>query len=568
MLRGSETMNKEPLDADVIIVGAGPFGLVLAHELGRRNIRTILFNDRESTTPHPQAGATQARTMEHYRRLGFADRIRAAGLPADYPTDVAYFTRFTGHEMSRLELPSSGEAAALARDPAISAHAAELPHRLSQMFVEQILREEAEPLASLDMRFGWRVTGFVENDEHVAVQTEAPDSAAATFTARYLVGADGGRSGIRRQLGINYQGVRDTDRPFLAGQMYATFFRAPAVYDIIPHRLAWQYWAINAESRGMMLSTDGVGGFVYMTQLRPGDDPATMTDDRIKALIYGAMGHEFLLEIIARSPWTAGLSLVAERFQAGRVFLGGDAVHLFTPTGGLGYNTAVEDAVNLGWKLAATLSGWGGPQLFDSYEVEREPVARRNTAYARAFAESLGRFSVPPEIEEDSAAGIAARADIGTYLLNHARAEFNIPGVTLGARYDGSPIIVTDGTQPPPDSPSDYQQTACPGGRAPHAWLSDGRSLYDALGFEFNLLRLGDADIEPFVTAARARGVPLTVVDLTDENLSGLYEAKLALLRPDQIVCWRGTSAPSDIDAMFATVTGSGLTSKTQDAVQ
>ncbi len=550
-------MTASELDADVLIAGGGPCGLVLAIELGRRGIRTALFNDRPSTTPHPAAGASQARTMEHYRRLGFVKRVRAAGLPPDYPTDVAYFTRFLNWELSRFQLPGSADAQKQARSLSGSWSVAELPHRCAQMYIERILRDEAEQLPSVSLHFGSRVAGFTEYPDHVEAEVVSADGAVEKHTASYLVGAEGARGAIRKQLDISYLGERNTDRPFLAGQMYSTFFRSTEIYDLIPHARAWQYWAINTERRGMMLAVDGKGGFVYMTQLRPGEDPATLSDDVIKGLIYGAVGKPFDLEIITRSPWTAGLMLVAERFQQGRVFLGGDSVHLFTPTGGLGYNTAVEDAVNLGWKLAGAVQGWGGPELLASYEQERKPVALRNTKYARTFAESIGRFTVPAAVEEASEAGEEARRFAGDYLLNHARAEFNIPGVTLGARYDGSPLIVSDGTQPPADSANVYEPSACPGGRAPHAWLADGRSLYDAFHFEFTLLQLGQgADPEPILEAARKFGVPLMLLNLVAEDLRSLYGADMALIRPDQMVCWRGDTSPADPNTLIAAITG------------
>lgn len=548
------------LDADVVVVGGGPCGLVMAHELGRRGIRTMLFNERPDTTPYPAAGATQARTMEHYRRLGLSEKVRAAGLPPSYPTDVAYFTRFAATELSRFELPASRDAGELIQTMTGSWSAAELPHRCAQMYVERILREGAEQLPSVSLQFGWKVTGFTDHGDHVAVEVASPGGEIVSRTASYLVAADGARSGVRKALDTVYEGERMVDRPFLAGQMYATYFRSAAVYDLIPHRRAWQYWAINPERRGMILSLNGRDEFVHTTQLRPGELPEQLSDAAVRELIHSAMGQSFELEIIARSPWTAGLTLVAERFQAGRAFMGGDAVHLFTPTGGLGYNTAVEDAVNLGWKLAATVKGWGGPRLLESYEAERKPVAKRNTGYARAFAESLGRFAVPAEIEDDNEKGAAERQAVGEYLLRHARAEFNIPGVTFGARYDGSPVIVSDGTEPPPDSAGVYQPTACPGGRAPHTWLADGRSLYDALSFEFTLLLLGGAADggAPIVAAADARGVPLTVLDLIAEGLRDLYEADLAIVRPDQIVCWRGDGFSGDPDELLDLITGYG----------
>ena len=250
------------------------------------------------------------------------------------------------------------------------------------------------------------------------------------------------------------------------------------------------------------------------------------------------------IEIIARSAWNAGYTLVAEKFQRGRIFLGGDAVHLFTPTGGLGYNTAVEDAVNLGWKLSAVLKGWGGPNLLDTYEAERQAIAKRNTMYARGFADSMGLFVAPPEIEDEDPAGDAARKLTGDHFNHHARFEFNIPGITFGGRYDGSPIVISDGTAPPPDAVNSYQPSGCPGGRAPHLWLGDGRSLYDALGFEFTLIQLGDVavDATPFRAAADAQKIPLSVVTIEGAEARELYGADLVLIRPDQIVAWRGNS--------------------------
>ena len=259
-------------------------------------------------------------------------------------------------------------------------------------------------------------------------------------------------------------------------------------------------------------------------------------------MFHAALGKPLDVEIIARSSWTAGYTLVAEKFQRGRVFLGGDAAHLFTPTGGLGYNTAVEDAVNLGWKLAAAVKGWGGPHLLDTYEVERQAIARRNTSYARSFAASIGGYIPPAELEDEGPTGEAARRAAGDYLNAHARAEFNIPGVTFGGRYDNSPITISDGTPPPPDAANTYVPTACPGGRAPHIWLSDGRSLFDTFGPEFSLLRLGPrtSDTTQFVEAAKALSIPLTVVDAASEETHELYGAELALVRPDQIIAWRG----------------------------
>jgi hypothetical protein len=247
---------------------------------------------------------------------------------------------------------------------------------------------------------------------------------------------------------------------------------------------------------------------------------------------------------------------VAERFGIGRVFIGGDAAHLFTPTGGLGYNTAVEDAVNLGWKLAAVLKGQAAPRLLESYEAERRPLAQRNTAYAKGFADSLG-IAPPPEIEHDTPAGREARRCAGEHFARHGAAEFNIPGITFGGRYDGSPAIVSDGSAPPPDRANVYVPTACPGGRPPHLWLADGRSLYDAFGFEWTLLRLAGDQGSAFEEEARRAHIGLTVIELRTPEARELYGADLALIRPDQIVAWRGNDEGA-AGAVLARLTGRG----------
>ncbi len=547
------------IDASVIIAGGGPAGLMLAIELGRRGINTLLLSERPSTTTFPQANATQARTMEHYRRLGFADAVRAIGMPADYPTDVAYFTRIANYELARFELPAARETRDLIKTMSGSWSAAELPHRGSQLYVERVLRAEAEKLPSVTLKFGWRVERFTQDSDHITVTaTRVETGEKQVFAGSFLAGCDAARSVVRRQLGFHYQGESGVARDYMGGRMLSIWLRAPELYRAIPHKPAWQYWAVNRMQRGLLVALDGKEQFIFMFQLRPEQDEGAITDDWAKEALYAALGCACPIEIISRLPWTAGLTLVAEHFQQDRVFLLGDAVHLFTPTGGLGYNTAIEDAVNLGWKLAAVIKGWGGSSLLASYESERRKVALRNTNFARYFANSIGNFIAAPELEEDSMAGAAARVEAGIYLNRHAREEFNIPGITFGARYDGSPVIVGDGTAPPQDRANLYVPSATPGGRAPHAWLGDGRSLYDCFGFEFSLLRLGPQppDAASFLDAAQARGVPLSVIDRPEAELRDLYGADLALIRPDQIVAWRGNRVPQDVYKVLATLTG------------
>ncbi len=549
----------ESFDADVVIAGGGPCGLVLANELGRRGVRTLLLTEKPSTTTFPQANATQARTMEHYRRLGFAAQVRALGLPPDYPTDVTYWTRFASYELARFALPASGRARDLVKRLGGSWSAAELPHRCSQMYIERVLREEAEKHPSVRLQFSWRVTGFSDHGDRVEIAAEPTDGGAPrVFTSRYLVAADGPRSIARKALGISFLGESGAVREYMGGPQHAIHFRSGDLLARIAGAKAWQYISVNRDRRGVLLPLDGTQSFVFHAQLKSDEAGREFSDDDARALFFAALGSECDMDLVERRSWIAGYTLVAERFGAGRVLLGGDAVHLFTPTGGLGYNTAVEDAVNLGWKLAALVHGWGGRDLLASYEAERKPVARRNTVFARGFADSVGLYQIPDTIEDATPEGAAARREAGRHLYNHARAEFDIPGVTFGARYDGSPLIVANGAYPPPDEANVYVPSSVPGGRAPHLWLDDGRSLYDALGFEFTLLRLGKraADGERLPAAATARGVPLAVVDIAEDRARDLYEADLALIRPDQIVAWRGNRLPDDSAALLAKVTG------------
>jgi 2-polyprenyl-6-methoxyphenol hydroxylase-like FAD-dependent oxidoreductase len=538
---------------DVLIAGAGPFGLMLACELGRRGIDCLLIDPKIRIADAAQANATQARTMEHFRRLGLAAAIRALGLPPDHPTDIGYFTRFTGKELARLPLPTAREAAENVKRLGGSWSAAELPHRISQKFVEATLLRHARSQASVEVRLGWALDAFQDCDESVLATLAVPDMADAVGPAqepvrvrcRYLVGADGARSRVRNALGIRHGGVTGVRRDFMGGQMFAVHLRAPLLNRTLPHRRCWMNVAVNAQRRGFMCALDGETEFVFHAALQPHEEAGDWGAAEGQRLFDEAMGRPFPVEILSTGTWTAGHSLVATAFRRGRVFIGGDAAHLFTPTGGLGYNTAVEDAVNLGWKLALVLKGIAQPSLLDSYELERKPLAERNTAYARRFADSIGNFRATPLLEDDSPAGAAERAAASGYLNAHARLEFNIPGVTFGGRYDHSPLIVKDGSAPPPDDANVYIPTATPGGRPPHAWLDGERSLFDTFNFEWTLLVLGPQppDAEPFRQHAAGFGIDLALVEHDATALLELYEAPLVLIRPDQIVAWRGSSA-------------------------
>ena len=542
---------------NVVIVGGGPSGLILAIELGRRGVACVLLEEDLTSPTLPKANATTSRTMEHYRRLGFAAQVRALGLPEDYPQDITYFTRYARHELARLHGRTRREALA-ARETADSRWPTPEPlHRVQQMYVEAVLKEQAERWPAADVRFGWRARKLEARADGVAV--EAEDLATGMLErieADYAAGCDGPKSLVREALGIRYEGLAGEERDFMGGRMLAVYIRSQAFYDVVRAPRAWQYWAVNREQRALMNAIDGKELWVLHVQLpRDGQAP---TEYARESLVRAA-GCEFPFEILGIAEWTAGYTLVAERFGAGRVIIAGDAAHLFTPTGGQGYNTSVDDVSNLGWKLAAICEGWGGPRLLASYEAERKPIAHRNTGFARAMAESIGKIHLPANLEDEGEAGEVVRSAFGEHLYRHAAKEFDIPGIHLGVFYAGSPIIVSDGAPRPPDDWYRYTANAIPGARAPHVWLEDGVSIFDRFGRDFTLLRFRNGiDVSALESAARKRAVPLAVLNVASKEARELYACDLALVRPDHHIAWRGNTLPEDTEPLLARVIGHG----------
>lgn len=533
----------ESQTTDIAIVGGGPAGLMLAIELGCRGIRCVLLEEDQDPPSFPKANATSSRTMEHYRRRGFAAQIRSLGLPLDHRQDVVYCTRLAGPELARFTIPSRGDASAGTEfgDYGESAWPTpELPHRAQQMYIEPILRAQAEQHRSVELRFGHRAVAMHDEGERVRLQIQDRDGNAWSLNARYVVGCDGPHSMVRKSLGINYAGQSREQRDFFGGQMLSLYFRSRDLYQVLDKPAAWQYWAVNPTQRGLIVAIDGVDKFLLIVQLAPGQSMDDVDPQAASTAVVGA-AHDF--ELIARMPWSAGYALVAERMSQGRAFLAGDAAHLFTPTGGMGYNTSIDDVVNLGWKLAAVVQGWAGPGLLDSYDQERRPIALRNTAFARRMADSIGKLPVPDALEQPSAQGQQARLALGTALARHVADEFNIPGLQLGVRYE-SPIVARSNDTPPSDDANRYVPSAYPGARAPHAMVDD-TPLFDRLGPDFTLLNLAGQDIRAWRDSAARLAVPLQVLDLDHAHLRALYQADLVLIRPDHHVAWRGGAEAS-----------------------
>jgi 2-polyprenyl-6-methoxyphenol hydroxylase-like FAD-dependent oxidoreductase len=539
--------------ADVLIIGGGPSGLVLALELGRRGVPCIVFEQNSEPPAFPKANSTTSRTMEHYRRLGLADEIRQLGLPDDYTPDISYHTHFGDYELARFRALSRKEALT-SRGKDASALTPEPMHRAQQMLIEPVLRRHAKSFPAIDLRLGWQVQAIEETADGVTARVvEGASGKISELTADYLVGCDGARSMVREATGLKFEGIGAEDREFMGGRMLATYFRAPEFYEFTPKRSSWQYWAISKKRLGALVAIDGRGTFVLHTQLPRGVDKSVAF---ARESIEITAGRKFNYEILGFAEWTAGFTLVAEKFSTRRIFVAGDAAHLFTPTAGLGYNTSVDDAANLGWKLAAACLGWGGPQLLPSYSVERKPVAQRNTTFARSIAEYFRSMTLPEALESPGAEGDAVRADYGQHLEQVGIREFNAPGIYFGAYYGDSPIVATEGGEPPLDDPNRYVPNAKTGSRAPHVCLEDGVALYDKFGRDFTVLRLsGTADASGLERAAAARKVPLSVANIKNKAVRDLYGHDLVLIRPDQHIAWRGNAA-SDADSIIAKAVG------------
>lgn len=555
----TDRMTRSGKRIPVGIVGGGPAGLVTAIELGRRGVPCVLFEEDPTPPWFPKANASTARTMEHYRRLGFAADIRSVGLPLDYPQDVAYFTRYSAWELARLKGLTRREALASAGRDYPGWPTPEPVHRANQILIEPVLKRQAERWPCVDVRFGWRVTALAADatdegaDCVTLVAEELTTGRRETLAFDYVAGCDGPRSMVRRALAIQHEGVSDEERTFMGGTMFAARLKAPAFFDISAGKPAWQNWAFNPERRAILSAIDGLGEFTFHTQLPRGVEGTREWVEQSLAL---TLKCEMPYEILDMAPWTAGLTLVAERFFAGRIFLAGDAAHLFTPVGGLGYNTSVEDGVNLGWKLAAVCNGWGGPDLLRSYEDERRPAAQRNTQFARHMANRMGEIVVTPEHEARTPEGAQLRRQLGARLQQHAEDEFNTPGIQFGAWYAGSKVVVHDGETPLED-PHRYRPNACPGARAPHAWLDASRCLYDEFGMDFTLLQLNPAaDVAPLADAAGKLGIPLKVLALANDRVRDLYGRDLAIVRPDHHVAWRGDRLPQDPRALLCRIAG------------
>src|SRR5215475_5899545 len=520
------------VDTQVLIVGAGPVGLILAVDLGLRGVRCTLVEQKEAPQFLPKMERCNARTMEIYRRMGLADRIRAAGLPAHCPMDV--FIVFSLVEPPLIHHPYPSVAAAKAEIASRNDGTLPLePYQLiSQYTLEPLLKSIAEGLPNVAVRYGCALESFEQDHAGVTAQVRTGAGAAATIRAAYLVGCDGGASTVRRQLGIRLDGEANLL------QLRQALFYCEDLYERIPIGKGRHYHVADARTTFLIVQ-DSTRHFTLHSVVDQDADMATMFERTV------AMPVKY--EMLYVGQWKQNL-LLADRFTDGRVFLAGDAVHLVIPTGGLGMNTGVGEATDLAWKLAGTLQGWGGPNLLASYALERRPVGARNVA-ASTFA-SRGRrkwrAAYTPVMRQNTPEGLGARAKYVAVAEIEQRKSNEMIGAELGYRYDGSPLIWPEAGEPPPDEFTRYVPTTFPGARLPHVWLEDGGAVHDRIGDGYTLLRLGASapDAGALARAFAEIGAPFAVLDVPDAAARDVYGHGLLLLRPDLHVAWRGNRPP------------------------
>jgi 2-polyprenyl-6-methoxyphenol hydroxylase-like FAD-dependent oxidoreductase len=538
-----------PLDTDVLVIGGGPVGLALAGDLGWRGRRALLIEQTDGTIVQPRMDLVGIRTMEFCRRWGIVKAVEDTPYDRDYPQDNVYLTAMNGYELGRQPMPSMREEKPPPESP-------QKRERCPQNMFDPVLRAFAESQPTVSLRYRHELKSFDEDADGVtATILDHDNNRTVNMRARYLVGADGAHSMVRESLGIAMNG-----KGILTYTTNA-IFRCPDFNQRHDKRPGYRYMFVGPN--GVWATLVAINGRdKWRLSVIGGMEKHALDEAELTQIAYRLMGKAFPLEMESVLPW-ARAELVADSFGRGRVFICGDACHRTSPTGGLGMNTGIGDAVDLSWKLDALLGEWGGPRLIDSYTAERKPVAHRITTFSTGNLETLKQARSGPEIDEDSDVGRATRARVGRALSEGLKREWLSMNMHLGNRYLESPICVYDPAESLDmaraglEDAIHYHPTSRPGARAPHAWLAGGRSTLDWFGRCFVLLKLrADADTDALQRAASAAGMPLQIVAVHDANVIKLYERKLVLVRPDGHVAWRGDALPTDTHALVATVCG------------
>jgi 2-polyprenyl-6-methoxyphenol hydroxylase-like FAD-dependent oxidoreductase len=537
---------REDINTDVLIAGAGPTGLTLAIDLGRRGVRCTIIEQKEAPAFLPKMERANARTMEIYRRMGLADRIRAAGLRADCPMDVYVILAMNQPPLLRLPYPSVAQAKLDIRSTNDGTAPLEPYQLISQYTLEPLLKSVAESMPGVTVRFGCEFLSLQQDQDGVTATVKSCGG-DEQIRAAYLVGCDGGASPVRHALGIKLRGEGNS----LA--LRQALFRCDELFERLPIGNG------PGQGRHYHVADDKATQLIMQDSTRHWTLHSIVDSDaEMKARFEKTLAIPVEYEMLSCNPWRQNL-LLADRYQKDRVFLAGDAVHLVIPTGGLGMNSGVGDAIDLAWKLTGTLQGWGGPNLLPAYEFERRQIGDRNVGASRyaTIGRRKWRSLWRPDIADNTPAGRQSRDVLVASADIEQRKTNEMIGAELGYRYVDSPIIC-DVPGGPEHLFREYQPTTWPGARLPHVWLDDGTALQDRIGDGYTILRLGrsKADVGGLERALRAHGAPVEVLEIPDQIARDLYDYELLLLRPDMHVVWRGHAPPEDAAEVAAIATG------------
>lgn len=526
-------------DADVLVVGAGPVGLTLATDLARRGVQVVIAEIRQfAEPPNVKCNHVSSRSMEHFRRLGVAATLRAAGLPEDYPNDVVFRTAMTGTELTRIPIPCRKDRYTAQQGPDTDWATPEPPHRINQIFLEPLLLHHAVAQKGLALLNRTQITDLAQDETGVTVTLLDLDTQdSRTLRVRYVAGCDGGSSSIRKKIGAKLEGTEVIQR------VQSTYIRAPELASLLPGKPAWCYYAVNTRRCGTAFAIDGHETWLVHNHLHP-DEPEFDSVDR-DASIRHILGVDanFKYDIITKEDWV-GRRLLSNRFRDRRVFLAGDAAHLWVPYAGYGMNAGIADATNLAWLLDAAVKGWGDEAILDAYEAERHPITEQVSHFVMNHAQKMikARRAVPANIEDQDPEGEAARALIGAEAYELNVQQFCCEGLNFGYFYEKSPIIAHEAEPAPAYTMGSFTPSTVPGCRAPHFWLDNGASLYDLLGQGYSLLRFdANVEVQGFLDSTKKINMPIQLIDLhAQSQVPSAYQHRLILCRTDQHVIWRG----------------------------
>ena len=517
------------MNTPVLIVGGGPVGMTVALDLAHRNIRSIVVERNAATTAHPKMDITNGRSMELFRRVGLVDSLRAVAVDETHPFDVSWMTTLAGHELHRFSYPSVSDHRNIIRATNDGSQPREPGMRVSQVEIEPVLKRAIDANPLVDVHFGVEFLALEEHDDGVVATVRNHfDGSEQKIHCAYLVGCDGGNSRVRDNIGIALSGDAHIMPRFM------THFRSDARALLQRWGVAWHYQSIN----GTLIAQNDRDIWTLHSRFPSDQKPETINPS---VLLERFAGASFDHEILVANKWSPHL-LVADSYSHGRVLIAGDAAHQYIPTGGYGMNTGIGDAFDVSWKLAAVLSGFGGPQLLASYEIERRPVGLRNREASAGHNNVRGKIAAlyGDHLLGSGEAGNQARQRAGAQIHDLGNAENESRGIEFGYVYTGSAIVADEGTTEAESSFIDYRPTTAPGARLPSTFLADGSALFDLLGDWFTLLVFNHTDASQFVAAAIACNVPLKIIEMTEPEFAKIYQTNLVLVRPDQHVGWRG----------------------------